>query len=62
MNDRNHRLEIHTRRESEKVDADCSCGLWKMRNVDRKDACDSHALHLDEYLGPDAREAREGAA
>lgn len=57
-----HRLDITTRRESSKVNAECSCGQWTMRNADRQDARESHCSHLDSELGPEAQFALAGEA
>lgn len=51
---RSHALYLTTRSDAVTVDARCSCNLWNARNVDRKDARESHGQHLDQYLGPDA--------
>lgn len=60
MIDRQHTLNIHTRRDGATVNGDCSCTLWSIRNVDLKAARAAHGEHLQAELGPDAQNAREG--
>ena len=62
---RSHVLSIHTKGDGGKdapVSAQCSCGLFDVRNVSRHKARELHGQHLDEYLGPVAQDARERAS
>jgi hypothetical protein len=39
--------------------AECSCGGWAVDLVNWAEACQGHAAHLQEHLGPDRAEARQ---
>lgn len=62
---RAHRLDIRTKSDGSKnapVHAQCSCGLFEARNMARTKVRELHGRHLDEYLGPEAQDARERAS
>lgn len=57
-----HTLSHRKRDESDRRNADCSCGHWHMRNATLTDIRESHAAHLQAYLGSEAQEQRMGAS
>jgi len=54
-----HTLTIRTRRDSDRKDGDCSCGLWHARNHPHDEIARMHAEHVSAERIADVRERRE---